>query len=124
MSDKIIDQLQYIRGVSFRSASELLRLAKVSRKLVRAIAAQPGYRAGEEMSVSLSQSGEWRLYVRVGAEWMDASLHDLRDDIKSPSGTRPDTSIYLGQERRAWLKAQGGIQPTIHRLVDEARRSA
>lgn len=36
------------------------------------------------------------------------------------SGTKPDTSLFLGNERKRWLLAQGGIQPIIHRLVDEA----
>ncbi len=39
---------------------------------------------------------------------------------KHKSGTRPDTSLYLGDHRRSWLIRQGGIQPTIHRLIDEA----
>lgn len=37
-------------------------------------------------------------------------------------GTPPDTSLFLGDERRAWLKSQGGIQPTIQKLIDEAMR--
>ncbi len=36
------------------------------------------------------------------------------------SGTAPDTSLHLGKARRAWLVEQGGIQPTIHRLIDAA----
>lgn len=36
------------------------------------------------------------------------------------AGTKPDTSLYLGDERRAWLKQQEGIQPTIQRLIDGA----
>jgi len=39
---------------------------------------------------------------------------------KRKSGTKPDTSLHLGQERRAWLQKQGGIQPTINRLIDKA----
>jgi len=35
------------------------------------------------------------------------------------SGTSPDTSLFLGCERRAWLQEQGGIQPTITRLIDD-----
>lgn len=38
------------------------------------------------------------------------------------SGTAPDTSLHLGAERRAWLMAQGGIQPVIIRLIDAAMR--
>lgn len=40
----------------------------------------------------------------------------------SESGTIPDTSLHLGDERRAWLQEQGGIQPTITRLIDEAMK--
>jgi len=36
------------------------------------------------------------------------------------SGTKPDTSLFLGPERKKWLTDQGGVQPTIQRLVDEA----
>ena len=36
------------------------------------------------------------------------------------SGTKPDTSLYLGEKRKAWLQANGGIQPTIQRLIDAA----
>lgn len=42
---------------------------------------------------------------------------------KRKSGTKPDTSLHLGQERRAWLKAHNGIQPTIMRLIDDAMKS-
>jgi len=34
------------------------------------------------------------------------------------SGTRPDTSLFLGQERKRWLSQRGGIQPAILQLVD------
>lgn len=37
---------------------------------------------------------------------------------KRKSGTRPDTSLHLGQERRDWLKKNGGIQPIIMKLID------
>ena len=39
------------------------------------------------------------------------------------TGTAPDTSLHLGQERRIWLKAHSGIQPTITRLIDDAMKS-
>ncbi len=52
----------------------------------------------------------------------DEAQYRVQEAQASVSGTPPDTSIYLGPERRAWLKAQGGIQPTIHRLVDQARQ--
>ena len=44
--------------------------------------------------------------------------------LRRTPGTAPDTSIHLGEERRAWLKEQGGIQPTIHELIDEAKNVA
>ena len=37
-------------------------------------------------------------------------------------GTAPDTSLHLGADRKEWLRQQGGIQPTIIRLIDEAMR--
>jgi cyclophilin family peptidyl-prolyl cis-trans isomerase len=37
-------------------------------------------------------------------------------------GTAPDTSLWLGEERRAWLKKNGGIQPMIHAIVDRAMK--
>lgn len=38
------------------------------------------------------------------------------------AGTPPDTSLYLGAERRAWLVEQGGIQPVIQQLIDQAMK--
>lgn len=59
-------------------------------------------------------------------------IHECPDDCidivesiaksPSPSGTSPDTSIWLGDERRAWLKEHGGIQPTIQSMIDKAMR--
>jgi len=40
----------------------------------------------------------------------------------SDPGTRPDTSLWLGDERRAWLKGHGGIQPTIQAMIDRAMK--
>ena len=42
------------------------------------------------------------------------------DRAPHASGTKPDTSLFLGEERKRWLAEHGGIQPTIHRLIDEA----
>lgn len=36
------------------------------------------------------------------------------------SGTAPNTSLWLDDAQRAWLASQGGIQPTIRRLIAEA----
>ena len=41
---------------------------------------------------------------------------------KPTSGTAPDTSLHLGAERKKWLVQQGGIQPTICRLIDQAMK--
>jgi len=46
-----------------------------------------------------------------------------RKSNRKPRGTAPDTSLHLGDERRAWLKANGGLQPTINRLVDAAMQA-
>jgi hypothetical protein len=43
--------------------------------------------------------------------------------FKHKSGTPPDTSLFLGDARRAWLKERhGGIQPTIHAMIDRAMK--
>ena len=52
---------------------------------------------------------------------------DIDDERPEPkrkhaSGTRPDTSIFLGDARRSWLTRQGGIQPTIRRMIDDAMK--
>lgn len=38
---------------------------------------------------------------------------------QSRPGTAPDTSLFLGPDRKGWLAEQGGIQPTIQRMVDD-----
>lgn len=37
-------------------------------------------------------------------------------------GTAPDTSLHLGDERRAWLKDRGGIQQNIQAMIDRAMK--
>jgi hypothetical protein len=52
-------------------------------------------------------------------------VRDIVDEIaKVPSipGTPPDTSLFLGDERRAWLKSHGGLQPAICAMVDRAMK--
>ena len=46
-----------------------------------------------------------------------------KSEIKRRGGARPDTSLHLGEARREWLKAQGGIQPTIAKLIDQAMQN-
>jgi hypothetical protein len=38
-------------------------------------------------------------------------------------GTRPDTALHLGDQRRTWLKARGGLQPGIVALIDAAMQA-
>lgn len=59
--------------------------------------------------------------VRNGWRIVDPD-DDGQEEPRRPKapGTRPDTSLFLGDDRKAWLQAQGGIQPTIQRLIDEA----
>lgn len=47
----------------------------------------------------------------------DEAAHEV---VESASGTAPDTSLHLGSQRKQWLAEQGGIQPTIQRLIDGA----
>ena len=59
---------------------------------------------------------------QAAIDW--ANLPDDAIVIKPHApGTAPDTSLYLGDKRRAWLKEQGGIQPAIIRLIDDAMKS-
>lgn len=66
----------------------------------------------------------------TGFEWYWADMPKsfrakLWCEAKPPHvpGTAPDTSLHLGNERRAWLQEQGGIQPIITRLIDDAMKS-
>lgn len=56
----------------------------------------------------------------------DEFYHVLKQGEYRPApkgGTKPDTSLWLGPERKAWLKANGGIQPTLHALIDKAMQA-
>jgi hypothetical protein len=55
------------------------------------------------------------LHLVDGGVRAEEAAHQVSD---TASGTAPDTSLHLGEERREWLKAQGGIQPMIHKLID------
>jgi len=75
-----------------------------------------------------------------GASNMEAVVNQLRAEFKISAerasqaaaraarikrhaiGTPPDTSLHLGDERRAWLKSHGGIQPTIAKLIDDVMK--
>jgi hypothetical protein len=63
----------------------------------------------------------------TGFEWhwgdMPKSFHAKLWHKAMPrraAGTPPDTSLHLGDARRAWLKDNGGIQPTIQAMIDQA----
>lgn len=60
--------------------------------------------------------------IPVIAEMGEFFPHVARPE-KQKGGTAPDTSINLGDERKQWLRDQGGIQPTIQRLLDAAMQS-
>lgn len=51
---------------------------------------------------------------------MDAQEAAYRVALPHAPGTKPDTSLWLGEDRKHWLAEHGGIQPTIQRLIDEA----
>lgn len=72
----------------------------------------------------------WTFKTRKTAERFAALVEggmDAQQAIKElkkrgNSGTAPDTSLHLGAERKKWLVQQGGIQPTICRLIDQAMK--
>lgn len=61
-------------------------------------------------------------------------IHECPEDVREivrciaiipgAAGTAPDTSLFLGVERLAWLKEHGGIQPTIRAMIDKAMSRA
>jgi hypothetical protein len=75
MTNKVLSDLQSIRGLSFTSAYKL-RVGNAARQL---IIAQPGYQAGLEMCIATTSATSCglRLYVRVGGAWLDGSLQDI-----------------------------------------------
>ncbi len=62
-----------------------------------------------------------RRFARLVADGMPTE-QALNLVQRHSSGTAPDTSLCLGAERRAWLVEQGGIQPTIKQLIDQAMK--
>ena len=96
MNDEMIATLESIDKLSFFTADGLTRDMHISRRLAGIIRRQPGYKSGEEMAISKTKSGEWRLFVRVlvakgKTKWTDASLHDMAADID-----RSDAAAALG----------------------------
>lgn len=69
----------------------------------------------------------WKFHTRKVAERFAKLVEGGMDpqqainELNKPtSGTAPDTSLFLGSKRKEWLAKQGGIQPTIRRLIDQA----
>lgn len=61
-------------------------------------------------SAKVGAGNSYRIFDVMNQKW-----------VNKP-GTAPDTSLCLGDERRAWLQKQGGIQPTIHAMIDRAMK--
>ena len=61
----------------------------------------------------------WFATRKAAAKWCEENGYVVVKNAHAP-GTKPDTSLTLGERRREWLQAQGGIQPTILRLIDDA----
>jgi hypothetical protein len=47
------------------------------------ISRQSGYRRGQTMSIFRTPGGTYRLYALINGQWMDASLSDLPQTIKT-----------------------------------------
>jgi len=64
-----------------------------------------------------------RAVLDAGYDTPYPTLEDVREAAQAMAprrgGTAPNTSLHLSDEQRQWLKQQGGIQPTIQRLIDE-----
>lgn len=88
--DEILDT---IKGVSFFSAAQVTREWHVPDRLAQIIKRQPGYQTGEEMCIATTADHQWRLYVRVGGQWMDGSLHNMMDEITVSSAAAALGSI-------------------------------
>jgi hypothetical protein len=76
---------------------------------------------GFSVRVDRKKSGEITRVVSITTPGGHTYEDPYEPTPKTTGGTAPDTSLHLGHERKNWLRDQGGIQPTIHRLIDEAR---
>lgn len=74
----------------------------------------------DELTRLLADEAEWLIAQMDGFFLSAARPEEYRRPSKP--GTKPDTSLALGEERKRWLAEQGGIQPTILRLIDEAMK--
>lgn len=73
----------------------------------------------DELHISAKEYDSLKRYYRSGAAIRCDKCLGAKRPPHAP-GTAPDTSLHLGDERKEWLRQQGGIQPTIIRLIDEA----
>lgn len=87
---------------------------------------RPGWVADLSGDGPINPDCYWYFKTRKAAEvflsLVDAGMdarqaeHDATESYIS--GTKPDTSLFLGDRRKRWLIEQGGIQPTIQRIID------
>ena len=69
--------MKQLEHITFTSASEAGRLG-ASKRVVKIIKNQPGYRAGMTMMIARVKGRDaHRLYGLVSSGWMDASLSDI-----------------------------------------------
>lgn len=74
---RIQEDLSFISGISFRFVTLLRKEYPIAKATANKITSQPGYKVGEEMCIGKLGEGKYRLFVRVGNQWMDASLEDI-----------------------------------------------
>jgi hypothetical protein len=101
--DEILDT---IKAVSFFSAAQLMREWHIPDRLAKVIKRQPGYKSNEEMCISETVDHQWRLYVRVGGQWMDGSLHNMLGDISASNAAAALGSMT--SERKAATSRENG----------------
>ena len=77
MTNRMAQDMDRITKLSFASVTQLVREYGIARSTARVIGAQAGYQGNTEMAISKAKDGGYRLYTRVGGQWMDASLADI-----------------------------------------------
>ena len=77
MTNRMAQDMDRIAKYSFLSVTQLVREYGIARSTARVIGAQAGYQVNTEMAISKAKDGGYRLYTRVGGQWMDASLEDI-----------------------------------------------
>ena len=77
MNNRMAQDMDRVNKLSFASVTQLVRECGIARSTARVIGAQAGYRLNTEMAITKAKDGGYRLYARVGGQWMDASLADI-----------------------------------------------